>query len=93
MRFTVPELFGIQYSFLGNLMVILGGAGTIFGPAVGAFVMVFVELIVSLVAPARWPLIFGAILVITIMLFRGGVMPHLGRMWKRIFFGYGNIKD
>ncbi len=93
MRFTVPELFGIQYSFLGNLMVILGGAGTIFGPAVGAFVMVFMELIVSLVAPARWPLIFGAILVITIMLFRGGVMPHLGRMWKRIFFGYGNVKD
>lgn len=85
MRFTVPELFGIEYSFIGNLMVILGGAGTIFGPAIGAFVIVFVELVMSLVAPARWPLIFGAILVITIMLLRGGIAPHLGRMWLQGF--------
>ena len=33
MRFTIPELFGIQYSFMGQLMIILGGAGTIFGPS------------------------------------------------------------
>jgi branched-chain amino acid transport system permease protein len=83
MRFAVPDLFGIQYSFLSILMVILGGAGTIFGPAIGAFLMVIVELVISLVAPDRWPLIFGAILVVAIMLFRGGFAPHLGKMWAK----------
>lgn len=85
MRFTIPELFGIQYSFMGQLMVILGGAGTIFGPAIGALLIVLAELIISLIAPVRWPLIMGLIFVVTIMFFRGGLAPQLIRFWRRVF--------
>ncbi len=92
MGFTVPELFGIQYSFMGQLMIILGGAGTIFGPVLGALIIVFLELLISLIAPVRWPLILGVFFVTIIMFYRGGLAPHLLRMWEKRFNHYGNIK-
>ena len=92
MRFAIPEFLGIQYSFMGQLMVILGGFGTIFGPVIGALLMVFAELLISLVAPVRWPLILGAIFVVTIMFFRGGLAPHLIKLCKRGFHKYGSFK-
>jgi len=83
MRFTCPETLGVQYSFIASLMVILGGAGTIFGSAIGALLMVYAELIISLFAPVRWPLIMGSIFVVTIMFLRGGLAPHLVSLWKK----------
>ncbi len=84
MRFTTPELVGIQYSVMAIMAVIFGGAGTIFGPAIGGMLMVIVEFLMSLIAPARWPLIMGTIFVITIMFFRGGLAPHLHNFWRKI---------
>jgi branched-chain amino acid transport system permease protein len=84
MRFAVPELLGIQYSFMGVIMVILGGAGTIFGPAIGGLLMVIIEFLSSLIAPVRWPLIMGVIFVATMMLFRGGFAPHLSKLWRKV---------
>ena len=86
MGFTVPELFGLQYSFMGQLMIILGGVGTIFGPVIGTLIIVFLELVISLIAPVRWPLILGSIFVVIIMFFRGGLAPHLVRVWKKRFY-------
>lgn len=84
MRFAVPELLGIQYSFMGVIMVILGGAGTMFGPAIGGLLMVIMEFLASLIAPVRWPLIMGVIFVATMMLFRGGLAPHLSELWGKV---------
>jgi len=83
MRFAVPDLMGIQYSFMGVIMVILGGAGTIFGPAIGGLLMVLLEFFSSLIAPVRWPLIMGVIFVAAMMLFRGGLAPHLTELWRK----------
>jgi branched-chain amino acid transport system permease protein len=66
-------------------MIILGGAGTIFGPVIGALLIVLAEVIISFVAPVRWPLILGVVYVVTIMFFRGGLAPHLIRFWKETF--------
>jgi branched-chain amino acid transport system permease protein len=77
---------------MGQLMVILGGEGTILGPAIGALLIVLVELIISLIAPVRWPLAMGIIYIITIMVFRSGLAPHLFRFWRSFFYRYGNFE-
>lgn len=92
MRFATPELLGIQYSFMGQLMVIIGGPGTIFGPVIGVLLIVLAEVIISLIASSRWPLILGVIYVTTILFFRGGLAPHLIRFWRKALFGYGSLK-
>jgi branched-chain amino acid transport system permease protein len=93
MRFAVPELLSIQYSFIGTMMVILGGAGSIFGPAIGGLLMVVAELLVSLVAPVRWPLFIGIIFVATIMFSRGGLAPYLKKCWRGFLNRYGSIES
>lgn len=90
--FVVPAFLGAEYSWLVILMVILGGSGMIFGPVIGAGLIVFGELLLSLTAPERWPLIMGAVLVVTIMFLRGGIAPHLFRLWKKGCYRYGSNK-
>jgi branched-chain amino acid transport system permease protein len=92
MRFTLPDLFGIQYSFLGQIMIILGGAGTLFGAAIGGLVIAFLEHITSLIVPMRWPLIMGILYVGTSMFFRGGLAPHLIKLWRRVYHSDGSLK-
>jgi len=77
-----PEHLGFAYSTNAILMVILGGAGTLFGPIIGAAIIVFLEFFAGTFSPQRWPLILGLILVTAIMFARGGIGVHLRRLWK-----------
>lgn len=58
------------------LMVILGGAGTLWGALVGSFLVIGTKNIVSLFTN-RWTLIMGLIYVITILLSREGILGVL----------------
>ena len=49
-------------------MVILGGAGVFWGPALGAGLVIFVEYFASLIVPARWPLVLGLVFILSVML-------------------------
>jgi len=90
-----PMHIGFLLSAYGQLYVILGGAATLFGPAIGAGLMVILEFYTSLYFPERWPFILGMIFIITILFLRGGISPHLITLWKKIArrYGYGSIKD
>ncbi|MBW1667523.1 MAG: branched-chain amino acid ABC transporter permease [Deltaproteobacteria bacterium] len=79
-----PEHLGFSYSTYAILMVILGGSGTLFGPPIGAALLVFLEFYTGIVSPERWPLILGLILILTIMFSRGGIGLHLQRLWKKV---------
>ena len=74
------------------LMVIIGGAGTLFGPVIGAAVIVFVEFFSSVYVPGRWPLILGAVFIASVMYLRGGIGPHLIALWKKGSHRYGSSK-
>ena len=67
------------------IMTLLGGMGTFYGPAVGAFVLLWLnQLIVSYTE--YWPLILGSILVLLLFVFPGGLAGALGglaRRWRR----------
>lgn len=90
-----PRHLGVVTSSLGLFYVIIGGAGTLFGPVIGATVVISIEYFASVFTPERWPLILGALFVITVMFLRGGIYPHLINLWKKVTlrYGYGSVKD
>ena len=83
----IPYSVGVTASTLVMLMCIIGGLGTLWGPVIGAIVVILVEYISSLFIPDRWPLVLGGVFVITVMFLRGGIAPHLSKLWERAFHG------
>jgi branched-chain amino acid transport system permease protein len=67
-----PAYLSIIFSAQVLLMVILGGAGTIFGPAIGAGIIVLLENLIS-AWTERWLLILGAIYVIVTLFAPQGI--------------------
>jgi branched-chain amino acid transport system permease protein len=90
----VPRHFGLEYSALPMLMVIMGGGATLWGPCVGAAVIVLFEwlftqspLAVRVAEwwpsfPERWPLILGILFVVCVVFLRGGFARYLTRLWN-----------
>jgi ABC-type branched-subunit amino acid transport system ATPase component/ABC-type branched-subunit amino acid transport system permease subunit len=74
---AVPETFNVEMSTLVLLMVLVGGAGTLYGPLIGAVLLVFGEYYASSEFPERWPLILGGLFVATVMLARRGLVLEL----------------
>jgi len=91
--FVSPNHLGIATSFLPMVMAIMGGLGTFLGPVVGAAVFIFVENFASILSPQRWPLVLGALFVLTIMFAREGIGVYLWRLWTRWGPNYGSVKD
>lgn len=55
------------------LMVLAGGAGTLFGPFIGAFAIVFLENIISSITE-RWSMIMGLIYIFVVLFLPGGII-------------------
>jgi len=62
-RFVSPDYIHVARSAEVLLMVILGGAGTLFGPAVGAALIVALENVIS-AHTERWVMLLGFVYVI-----------------------------
>jgi len=71
-------------------MVIIGGAGTLFGPVIGAAVIILLEFYASILTPERWPLILGGVFVLSIMFVRKGIGVYIARLWKKVSDRYGS---
>jgi len=92
-RIMVPAHLGLTTSASVMLMVIIGGAGTLFGPAIGAALIVLLEHFVSSYTPERWPLILGSIFVICVMFIRGGFGIYLSKFWRKVRLQDGNAES
>lgn len=79
--FVSPMDAELTSSFEVFLMVILGGAGTLAGPAVGAGIIVFLKNFISAYTH-RWLLIIGAIYILIIMYAPGGLGELVQRFTK-----------
>jgi branched-chain amino acid transport system permease protein len=72
---------GVQYSILPLLYTLLGGAGTVLGPLVGAFVMFYVTDLSSLITTATL-FVTGAALLLIVIFAPKGIMGTLReRVW------------
>jgi branched-chain amino acid transport system permease protein len=79
----VPESLAIGNSTLALLIVIMGGVGTLYGPLIGAMVVIPLEFFAGVFTPERWPLILGGAFILTIMAFRKGIGVYLYALWKK----------
>ena len=79
--FVSPMDAELTASFEAFLMVILGGPGTLVGPALGAGIIVFLKNFISAYTH-RWLLIIGAIYILAILYAPGGVMELGKRLAK-----------
>jgi branched-chain amino acid transport system permease protein len=82
--FQLASLTDVHWTMSGEvvLMTLLGGMGTVFGPAVGALIIVTMQN--YLAHMGAWvTVIQGVIFVISVMLFRKGIIGVLGHWLKR----------
>jgi branched-chain amino acid transport system permease protein len=82
--FQLASLTDVHWSMSGEvvLMTLLGGLGTVFGPVVGAFVIIAMESYLSELG--QWVTIAqGIIFVICVLAFRRGIIGELGHWLKK----------
>jgi branched-chain amino acid transport system permease protein len=76
--FQLASLTDVHWTMSGDvvLMTLLGGLGTVFGPVVGAFVVIAMQ---NYLAPfGQWVLVIqGAIFVVCVLAFRRGIVGEL----------------
>jgi branched-chain amino acid transport system permease protein len=76
--FQLASLTDVHWTMSGDvvLMTLLGGLGTVFGPVVGAFVVIAME---NYLAPfGQWVLVIqGVIFVVCVLVFRRGIVGEL----------------
>ena len=80
--FQLASLTDVYWTMSGEvvLMTLLGGMGTIFGPVVGAFVIVALEN--YLAGFGEWvTIITGVIFVVCVLAFRRGIVGELTAWW------------
>ncbi len=82
--FQLASLTDVHWTMSGEvvLMTLLGGMGTVFGPIVGAAVIITMQN--YLATYGAWvTIIQGAIFVIAVLLFREGIVGVLARLTKK----------
>ena len=79
--FQLASLTDVHWTMSGDvlLMTLLGGLGTVFGPVVGAFVVIAMQ---NYLAPfGQWVLVIqGAIFVVCVLIFRRGIVGELAQL-------------
>jgi len=78
MRYINPEISALSHSIAILSMVLLGGAGTVVGPSIGAFILMFISEVLRPLLEYRL-LIYGALIVLVIRYFPGGIYGYLSR--------------
>ena len=89
--FQLASLTDVHWSMSGEvvLMTLLGGMGTIFGPLVGAFVIVGLESYLSTgfaigsfrFGPEWFTVLDGVIFVVCVLAFRRGIVGEITQWW------------
>ena len=82
--FQLASLTDVHWSMSGEvvLMTLLGGMGTVFGPVVGALIVITLENYLAQLG-AWVTIVQGIIFVICVMTFRRGVVGELSRVLKK----------
>jgi len=81
-KFVGIDYLHVVRSAEALLMVILGGAGTLLGPAIGAALIVLLENVISAYTQ-RWLLVLGAIYVVVTLLAPRGLVGLVTERWRR----------
>jgi len=81
--FLNPDPFGVDQSLNAILAVILGGSGTLMGPVVGAFAVVFLPEYLRVAETYRL-VMYGLILVVATIFMPRGLVPLAAQLGQRL---------
>lgn len=79
---VTPGLFSLSQSAEVLIWVIVGGVGTLIGPIIGAVSLGYLKILLGAQQTLDNLLVFGAILVLTVLLLPRGVIPSLVKLWR-----------
>lgn len=80
-QFISPTVLGVETSFEAMLMVIVGGAGTLVGPIIGAAVVTGLRNYLS-VYVENWVIFLGLAYIVTVFFAPKGILGLLPRRWR-----------
>jgi branched-chain amino acid transport system permease protein len=80
--YASPDYFSVDTSAQAITMIILGGAGTLIGPIIGAFFVVYMQNILSAFME-RWTLIIGIMFVLVVICAPAGVVGLWRKEWTK----------
>ena len=87
--FMPPDAFMFDTSGQLVMQTAIGGAGTLFGPLVGAAVWLYLSdfFQTTLHLGATWKLVLGVVFVLLVVFLRRGIVGGLLSLWELIFGG------
>ncbi len=80
---VTPNLFSLGQSAEVIIWVIVGGAGTLFGPILGAAIMGYLKFLLGQQSLIDNTLVLGAVLVLAVLLLPRGIFPVIVDAFKR----------
>ena len=84
--YMAPEAFTFDTSGQLVMQTVIGGAGTLLGPLVGAALWLYLsnELQSALGLGAAWKLVLGVVFVVLIMFLRRGIVGGIADLWMML---------
>ena len=79
--------FPTEYTLIVIAMAMLGGLGTIFGPAIGAAILDYVEVATRTSYPYLHLIIYGLIIMAVVLVIPDGIVGFAQRLLRRFSFG------
>ena len=83
-----PGMVSLTTTINALLMTIIGGAGTLIGPMLGAGVFQLMGYFLNIWFGPRWPLIFGIVFILIVLFFPYGIVGtwrRRGSAWKNVW--------
>lgn len=80
---AAPDDFSFSMSGSFLLMVLIGGRGTLLGPVLGSFFVVFITNYLSAYTK-EWMMVLGIIFILVVMFARRGIGGYTLEWWQRI---------
>ncbi|HVP78478.1 MAG TPA: ABC transporter permease [Thermodesulfobacteriota bacterium] len=80
--YVSPDYFSMDTSAQAIIMIILGGAGTLIGPILGSFFVVYMQNILSAVME-RWTLVLGILFILVVIGAPAGVVGLWKKQWHK----------
>lgn len=80
--YVSPEYFSVDTSAQAIIMIILGGAGTLIGPILGSFFVVYMQNILSTVME-RWTLVLGILFILVVIGAPAGMVGLWRKQWHK----------
>ena len=83
-QFVSPEVLAFTRSADVLVILVIGGAGLLYGGLVGAAVFLLLKDGLSILNPVYWYFWIGLLLVLVVALFRQGILPTVVARWPRL---------